>query len=90
MKSSVPSPRIRNLRVAFMLCSFSLTLSLFPAALRAQSDYYRHVFFDNSLTHDTYYFSSAQSNGQSFIEQQKDRLPVDSEHFRTPPNAIRL
>lgn len=90
MRTSIPSSLICNSRVASAPCLFLLTAALLPLALRAQSDYYRHVIFDNSLTHDTYYFSHAQANGQSFIESQKDRLPVDSEHFRTPPNAIRL
>jgi exo beta-1,2-glucooligosaccharide sophorohydrolase (non-reducing end) len=75
--------------LAFRCCIIA-AFSVLCAPLFSQSGYYRHVFFDNSLTRNTYYSSSAQSNGQSFIEQQKDRLPVDSEHFRTPPNAIRL
>ena len=63
-----------------------------PDQLRADaaSDYYRHVIFDNSLTKDTYYYSRGEANGNSFIEQQKGRLPVDSDHFFTPPNAIRI
>src|SRR5579859_1980761 len=90
MNLNIPQPSQCNRWVASILYTFLLVAAPLPATLRAQSDYYRHVFFDNSLTHDTYYFSNAQSNGQSFIEQQKGRLPVDSEHFRTPPNAIRL
>jgi hypothetical protein len=82
--------RMRNVRVAGLFWFAVVSAVLLPFPLRAASDYYRHVIFDNSLTRDTYYFSQAQSNGQSFIEGQKGRLPVDSEHFRTPPNAIRL
>jgi len=82
---------MRNLMVAKALTFLFLAAVLLPTALRAASDdYYRHVIFDNSLTRNTYYFSGAQSNGQSFIEEQNGRLPVDSAHFRTPPNAIRL
>ena len=63
---------------------------MLPLHLNAQSDYYRHVIFDNSLNKDGYYFSHAQANGSSFIEQKEGRLPVDAKIVRTPPNAIRL
>lgn len=82
---------MRNSRVAHALLCLVMAAAAFVSA-RAQNtgEYYRHIIFDNSLTHDTYYHSQAQSNGQSVIEEQKGRLPVDSEHFLTPPNAIRL
>src|SRR3954471_13826627 len=80
-----------NLSVAWILFSLAFCAQiLIPVWSHAQGDYYRHVVFDNSLTHNTYHHSQAQSNGESFIEEQKNRLPVDAEHFRTPPNAIRL
>jgi hypothetical protein len=63
---------------------------LLPAPLCAQADYYRHVIFDNSINRDTYFYSGGQANGQSFIEQQDGRLPVETTTFRTPPNAIRV
>ena len=63
---------------------------LLPVQAYAADDYYRHVIFDNSLNKNTYYFSHGQANGQSFIEQQDGRLPVETKNFRTPPNAIRL
>jgi hypothetical protein len=65
-------------------------IALLPTKVQAQSDYYRHVIFDNSPTNDTYYFSRGQANGQSFIEQQDGHLPVETANFRTPPNAIRM
>lgn len=89
MKYASHHPKSGNLRVACLALLGIAVLFAHPYA-HAQGDYYRHVIFDNSLTHDTYYHSQAQSNGHSFIEQQKNRLPVDSEHFRTPPNALRL
>lgn len=75
-----------------VLASFALFVSaiLLPAQQPAPADYYRHVIFDNSINKDAYYFSHAQSNGQSFIEQQDGRLPVETTNFRTPPNAIRI
>jgi len=59
-------------------------------AASANSDYYRHHIFDNSLTPDTYFYSVAGANGGSFIEQSNSRLPVENKIFRTPPNALRL
>ncbi len=91
MKSSIPHISIRNLWVARLtICVIIAAGILVPTRAQNTGEYYRHVIFDNSLTRDTYYHSQAQTNGQSFVEEQKGRLPVDSEHFRTPPNAIRL
>jgi hypothetical protein len=89
MKKTSLLSLIRNLMVANPLGALALAILLLSPQLHAD-DYYRHVIFDNSLTHDTYYFSHSQANGQSFIEQQGGRLPVETKIFRTPPNAIRL
>jgi len=70
--------------------AFLAAVFLSPGQLRAGSDYYGHVIFDNSLTKDTYFFSSGQANGHSFVEQKDGRLPVEITTFRTPPNAIRI
>jgi hypothetical protein len=59
-----------------------------PAA--AQSDYYRHVFFDNSQQLSQYFQSSAAATEPSELESAGYRLPVESMVFRTPPNAIRI
>ena len=59
-------------------------------AAAADTEYYRHVIFDNSLTTDTYFYSSAIANGRSFIEQNNSRLPVETKTFLTPPNALRI
>lgn len=76
--------RRQHLLVLFIaFCLLSL-----PA--HAASDYYHHVIFDNSLTSDSYFYSTGQASGQSFLEQQSGRLPVETKIFLTPPNAIRL
>jgi hypothetical protein len=54
------------------------------------TEYYRHIVFDNSLAADTYFYSAGMSNGGSFLEQQDNRLPVDTRIFLTPPNALRI
>lgn len=91
MKIVAYSLSLRNHMVARVLgCFVSIAFALQPLHLFAASDYYRHVIFDNSITHDTYYFSRGQANGQSFVEESDNRLPVESTTFRTPPNAIRV
>ncbi|HEX6802468.1 MAG TPA: glucoamylase family protein [Terriglobales bacterium] len=57
---------------------------------RGDTEYYRHTIFDNSLTPDAYFYSSATANGGSSIEQSNSRLPVETKTFLTPPNALRL
>jgi exo beta-1,2-glucooligosaccharide sophorohydrolase (non-reducing end) len=64
------------------------SLSLVSAS--ADTEYYRHVIFDNSLTPDAYFYSSVTANGASFIEQSNSRLPVETKTFMTPPNALRV
>jgi len=71
----------RLLFALFWLCS---------GVLSANTEYYRHVVFDNSLTSDTYFYSAGTANGPSFVEQTNSRLPVETKTFLTPPNAIRL
>lgn len=59
-----------------------------PAA--AQSDYYRHVLFDNSRQPDLYYWSSADSSAPSWVRSIDHHLPVESRIHHTPPNALRI
>jgi len=68
---------------------FALLL-LCSGVLSANTEYYRHVVFDNSLTSDAYFYSAGTANGRSFLEQTNSRLPVETKTFLTPPNALRL
>ena len=56
----------------------------------AQSDYYRHVVFDNSRQLDLYYWSSADESGPSRLRSIDHHLPVESKIHHTPPNALAL
>jgi exo beta-1,2-glucooligosaccharide sophorohydrolase (non-reducing end) len=69
------------------LATFAL---LFPFSLYGNTDYYRHIYFDNSLTSDSYFYSGGQAHLPSSLEQIKGRLPVETKIFFTPPNALRL
>lgn len=59
-----------------------------PAA--AQSDYYRHVVFDNSAQLKQYWQSSASATAPSRLKSVGFRLPVEATVFRTAPNALRI
>ncbi|HEV2468311.1 MAG TPA: glucoamylase family protein [Candidatus Sulfotelmatobacter sp.] len=54
------------------------------------TEYYRHVVFDNSLTPDEYFNSRGLANGSSLLELKDGHLPVETTFFLTPPNALRL
>ena len=68
-----------------------LALTVLPAVTaQAQTEYYPHSIFDNSLQRDFYYYSFAQATAPSTLEGKNWRLPVDSAHFLSPPNALRI
>jgi len=79
-------------------CSFRLEARLSVLALlllvcrasSADTEYYRHTFFDNSNTPDSYFYSSGKAVDPSVVELQNGKAPVDSTTFLTPPNALRL
>jgi exo beta-1,2-glucooligosaccharide sophorohydrolase (non-reducing end) len=58
--------------------------------VQADTDYYHHTFFDNSLEPDAYYYSSGKASAPSTLALVNGRLPVDGKTFFTPPNALRL
>ena len=71
-----------------LLCS--LGMAWFTAIAWGNTEYYRHVVFDNSLTPDAYFYSRGMANGSSLLELKDNRLPVETKTFLTPPNALRL
>src|SRR5579863_4699976 len=83
-----------NKRGGFRYIPRWVSCSLFLAAgcLIAQADtqYYKHTLFDNSLEADAYYYSSGKATSPSTLELLHGKLPVSRELFYTPPNALRL
>lgn len=73
--------------LAFALLTAGLAW-LRPAA--AQSDYYRHVVFDNSQQLELDYWSSANASSPSWLSSKDHHLPVDSNIHHSPPNALRI
>ncbi len=71
-----------------------LALAFFLAAAAtstiADTLYYHHIFFDNSLEHDAYFYSSGNASAPSVLKLIHGKLPVETKFFYTPPNALRL
>ncbi|MFL6350293.1 MAG: glucoamylase family protein [Bryobacteraceae bacterium] len=63
---------------------------LYADPVHAQSAYFNHVFFDNSLTPDRYFHSRGKISAPSGLRLIGDKIPVETSIFRTPPNALRL
>lgn len=61
-------------------------------ACTAQGDtaYYRHIFFDNSLSPDVYYYSTGKVSAPSKLRLQRGKLPLETKITVSPPNALRL
>jgi hypothetical protein len=70
--------------------TFPALALLLATAAQGQTEYYRHSLFDNSIQRDFYYYSFAQATAPSTLEGKSSRLPVDSLHFLSPPNALRI
>jgi exo beta-1,2-glucooligosaccharide sophorohydrolase (non-reducing end) len=75
---------------AILLSAFACPLLLWPSSAAAADDYYNHVYFDNSLTPDSYSYSSGQAIAPSYLQTKDWKLPVETKTFLTPPNALRL
>lgn len=75
-------------------------MNLFPAllaglacivpAVAAISTYDRHVLFDNSLPEGSYDNSKSLVIAPSTLETHDAKFPVDTTHFVSPPNGLRL
>jgi hypothetical protein len=72
-----------------LLHAFLLTC-LSGAAAVAQTTYDRHVIFDNSLPDGGYDSSSSYLVAPSTLETHQEKFPVDKQHFKSPPNGLRL
>jgi hypothetical protein len=83
--SAKPRRKISSLNIFALALAF-----LFNAATFADTLYYHHIFFDNSLEHDAYFYSSGNVSAPSALALIHGKLPVETKFFYTPPNALRL
>jgi len=84
--------RRRSTSGANRLCRYLLLIFTLhcPWIAFANDGYYRHTFFDNSLTRDFYFYSSGSASPPSVLEEKERKLPVEAKIFLTPPNALRV
>ena len=52
--------------------------------------YDKHVFFDNSLTNNSYYYSQGSYSTSDHLELVQGKIPVENTKFFYPPNCLRL
>lgn len=60
------------------------------AAPVSPENYYSHLIFDNSLTQHSHWSSEGRATAPSALELVSGRLPVDEQHFISPPNSLVL
>lgn len=77
-------------RTSICVVLWALALASFSRAAHADTSYYRHSFFDNSLSPNAYYYSSGKASAPSSLALINGKLPVDSRTSLTPPNSLRL
>jgi len=63
---------------------------VYSPAMRAHSDYYRHIIFDASLTTYSYFYSLGHVSAPSKLSLENGKVPVENAIFFTPPNALRF
>ena len=68
----------------------ALTLGLASAAHAQVSAYDQHVAFDNSAPTPGYFYSHASFVAPSAFTVVDGHAPVATDHFHSPPNALRL
>ena len=69
----------------------AMAMVLSPTGVaRAQTFYDRHVLFDNSPADGAYSQSYGSVVAPSKLEMVDYKMPVDTNHFVSPPNSLRL
>src|SRR6266550_2422335 len=86
--SSRPATAIGHL--TSRLASHGAAFLLLAAPASAQAAHDRHIFFERSLTDTAYYFSDARAIIPSTLAAVRGKLPVQTAHVFTAPNALRL
>lgn len=77
--------------VCVLKCALAAAIVLTCAnSVHADSDYYKHTFFDNSIASDVYFYSSGKASAPSTLVLGNGKMLVDTKIFYTPPNALRL
>jgi len=77
-----PWPRVFIVLMAFFLTASCLAL--------ADQNYSQQVFFENSLSPGSYFYSSGKTSAPSKLELVDGKLPVETSQYISGPNALEL
>ena len=67
-----------------------LLLAAAPQITRADQNYSQQVFFENSLSPRSYFYSDGKASSPSTLELVEHRLPVETANFISAPNSLKL
>jgi exo beta-1,2-glucooligosaccharide sophorohydrolase (non-reducing end) len=89
MRARTLGTQLVPISVVHLFAAFVVSL-VGPHRLLADTNYYHHVVFDNSLTRDSYYYSGGHVSAPSALELTHGKLPIESKVTFSPPSALRL
>lgn len=78
------------LKVALIVLIGGAAVSSADAQSPRPYEYYDHIFFDNSITSDAYFYSGGMASEPSTVQLVNGKLPVETKIFHSAPNALRL
>lgn len=76
-------------RLCILGCVIAIILNTWIIA-HSETFYAHHVFFDNSPADGSYFHSDGEVISPSKLEMVNGKFPVDTNHFKSPPNSLRL
>ena len=62
----------------------TIVLLLVSISTSADTAYYHHIFFENSLTPDAYFYSSGKVSEPSTLALANGKIPIDTKFSYTP------
>lgn len=82
--------RPHSIETHAVLIAFLLLLFTFPATAAADQNFSQQVFFENSLSPGSYFYSAGAVSAPSSLKLINGKLPVETSTFISGPNALEL
>lgn len=76
--------------VRAVLALFGLCFLLSPVCAAAQGDGSQKTFFENSTSAHSFFYSEGKVQAPSTLELIDKKLPLETEHFVSGPNSLKL
>jgi len=74
----------------FSALAITASWALLSPSARGDQNYSQQVFFENSLSPQSYFYSSGKASFPSTLELIDDHLPIETNSFISAPNALKL